>query len=420
MTAPLERGSSAELKRILVIDDETIVLKALSQTLLAEGYEVITADDPLSALELIQKTEFSVILSDQQMPRISGLEILALAKEVRPNATRILITAVLSLNTVIEAINKGEIYRFIVKPWLREELLATIKNAVQRYQLIQQNDALRREALAANTELAAKIQRVDEQNKLLENLNSALHRNLEQSVQLCLKTLETFYPVLGSRTRRALQLCKAFGESLRLSAEEKRVLEISAQLYDIGLLGTPRETIKKWQQNPDSLTEAERSLIALHPVLGQELITFVADLRHVGIVVRAHHERYDGQGYPDGLEGENIPWLGRLLAVAVAFASLPYETSVAAAEIARSAGSAFDPDAVRTLQRCLPHAALPRNQRQVTLGELLPGMVLAGGIYTASGLLLISEGQLLNEPQIEKIQNHNRVNPITQTLMVYC
>lgn len=420
MTTNKSPAENTELKKILVVDDEAIVLKALSQTLRAEGYEIVTCDDPLQALEIIQKTEFAVILSDQQMPKISGLEILSIAKEVQPNTTRILITAVLSLNTVIDAINKGEIYRFIVKPWIREELLVTIKNAVQRYHLIHQNNTLRHQAVAMNQELAEKIKRVDEQKRQLEQLNDALHKNFEQSVQLCLKTMETFYPVLGSRGRRVLEICKAVGQDLKLPPEQRRVLEISARLHDIGLIGTPRETIRKWQQYPDSLSEPERALIELHPVLGQELLTFVADLGEVGSIVRAHHERFDGGGYPDGLSGEQIPWLARLLSVAVNFAALPYEPSVASTEIARRSGSEFDPDAVRALLRCLPHADLPRNQKQVTLGELQPGMVLAHGIYTANGLLLIPEGQLLNEPQIEKIQNHNRVNPITQALMVYC
>ena len=105
-----------ELKRILVVDDETIVLISLRETLRTQGYEVFAVEDPVEALHLIQKTAFSVILSDQQMPMLTGLEFLAQAKELQPNSVRILITAVLSLSTVIDAINKGEVYRFIVKP----------------------------------------------------------------------------------------------------------------------------------------------------------------------------------------------------------------------------------------------------------------------------------------------------------------
>lgn len=142
-----------ELKNILVVDDEIIVLTALRETLRLEGYHVVATPDALQALEEIRKTRFSVILTDQQMPMLTGLEFLAQAKEVQPDATRILITAVLSLSTVIDAINKGEIYRFIVKPWLREELLVTIHNAVQRYELICGNTQLRQELQTQNVQL---------------------------------------------------------------------------------------------------------------------------------------------------------------------------------------------------------------------------------------------------------------------------
>ena len=125
--------------QILVVDDEEIVLVALRETLVRQGYRVVATSNALEATELLRQQAFAVILTDHQMPVLTGLEFLAQVKEIQPEATRILITAVLNLSTVIDAINKGEIYRFIVKPWLREELLATVKNAVQRYELIWRN-----------------------------------------------------------------------------------------------------------------------------------------------------------------------------------------------------------------------------------------------------------------------------------------
>ena len=139
----------------------------------------------------------------------------------------------------------------------------------------------------------------------------------------------------------------------------------------------------------------------------------------LGAVIRAHHERFDGTGYPDQLPGENIPWLARLLAVAVAFASSKLGREDAVEEIKMQSGSAFDPEAVRAFLKALPLAPLARQEREVMLGELRPGMVLARGIYTANGLLLAPEGQQLNVTYIEKLLNHNRIQPITQSLVVY-
>lgn len=407
------------LNHILVIDDEKIVLAALRETLRREGYEVTATTNAIEALEIIKQQPFSVFLTDQQMPGLSGLEFLSQAKLVQPDATRILITAVLNLNTVIDAINKGEIYRFIVKPWLREELLVTIKNAVHRYELICGNSVLFAKTQAANQELAAQIARVDAQKQQLDVLNQALAKNLEQSVRLCLRTMETFYPALGAQARRVHELCQAMAGGLQLSPEEKQVLEISAWLHDIGLVGTPRHLIKRWLVGTEPLSEAESTLVEHHPVLGQELVGFVQNLEGVGAVIRAHHERFDGEGYPDKLSGEQIPWLAKLLAVAVAYAAFPGGGKNAAEMVRAGSGTAFDPEAVRAFLRSLPQAVVSRRQQEVLLSELRPGMVLAKGIYTATGLLLIPEGQVLNEPYIDKLKNHNRLSPITQSLLVY-
>ncbi len=424
MTAD-DKTTEQSLHRILVVDDEEIVLVALRDTLRREGFEVVTASNAVQGLEALKKWQFSVIMTDHQMPMLTGLEFLAQVKEIQPDATRILITAVLSLNTVIDAINKGEIYRFIVKPWLREELLATVKNAVQRYELICRNAVLQAATLSMNEKLKSlnrslevQIARVETQNQQLAELNQALSQNLQRSVSLCVQIMETFYPVLGSHARRVYEISRAMGLGLSLPSDKQQVLEFGAWLHDVGLLGVPRQIIRRWHQN-ESLSEAEQALIEHHPVLGQELVGFVQPLAGVGVVIRSHHEQFDGSGYPDQLAGEAIPWLGRLLAVAVSYAESNYAGSDAVEAIKLGSGKIFDPDAVRLFLRTLPRAVVPRKEREVLLSELKPGMILAKGIYTANGLLLIPEGQELSEPYIDKLRNHNRINPISQSLLVY-
>jgi len=319
--------SENALHSILIVDDEEVVLVSLRDTLAREGYQVTTAPNAIEALAHLKEQAFSIVLTDQQMPMLTGLEFLHQVKQLQPDATRILITAVLNLSTVIDAINKGEIYRFIVKPWLREELLVTVKNAVQRYELICKNQLLQVATLGMNeklkklnAELEQQVARVAEQNTELERLNSALRHNLQHSVELCLKTMQTFYPTLGSQARRVYELCHAMAEGLQLSPQDRQTLEVSAWLHDIGLVGVPRQLIKRWEESPESLSDVEQALVQQHPVLGEELAGFAHPLTGVGAVIRAHHERFDGHGYPDRLAGDKIPWLGRLLAVAVAYA----------------------------------------------------------------------------------------------------
>lgn len=424
---PPEPNKSKPGHTILIVDDEEIVLVALRDTLVAEGYEVVASPHAVHALSVLKDREFAVVITDQQMPMVTGLEFLTQVKQTQPDATRVLITAVLNLGTVIDAINKGEIFRFIVKPWLREELLATVKNAVQRYEMIRSNARLQAETASMNTKLtqaneflAAQVATVAAQNQRLEELARALQENLRHSVELCVQTMQTFYPTLGNQARRVFELCKTMGASLELPAEMQQTLEIAAWVHDIGLVGVPRQLIRRWEDAPDSLTSAESLLVQHHPALGEELVRFANNLKDVGPTIRAHHERFDGSGYPDKLSGENIPWLARLLAVAVAYAECSLGPKEAAETISRGSGSLFDPEAVRAFLRSLPKAVVPGKQKEVLLSELQPGMVLAQGIYTANGVLLMPDGQRLTATYIDKLLNHNRINPISQSLLVYC
>jgi response regulator RpfG family c-di-GMP phosphodiesterase len=411
---------------ILVIDDDPAVLILLQDDLERAGYSTVTNTNPLNALEEIKQRNFSVIISDQRMPGLSGLNLLAQAARIQPSATRMLITGMMDIETVVDAINTGEIFRFIVKPWLREEFLAAVKNGVQRHELINHNahlqsatQSMNEQLIELNRSLEQQVKLVAQKNSQLHNLNDALEDNLVHTMELCVHTMETFYPLLGNRARRAFQFCKSMSEMLQLDDEESRVLESSALLYDIGLVGVPRQIIRQWEEEPETLGPAERALIEQHPILGQELTGFGSNLEAVGKIIRAHHENFDGSGYPDQLAGESIPWLARLLAVTAGYVSNPMTDLEAIEAVKAGAGTLYDPQAVRLFLRVLPTAVVPRKERQVLLSELRPGMVLAKGIHTFNGLLLVAEGQELNATYIEKVLNHNRIQPITDIVVVY-
>ena len=412
---------------IMVVDDETSLLTTLVLLLKRYGYEAVGFDSPIAALEELGKRKFSVVISDQCMPGLTGLELLSRARQIQPFATRILTTGVLNLDTVVAAINTGEIFRFIIKPWLHEEFLVTLQNAVQRHTLICQNAHLQNATQTMNTQLVElnrsleqQLQLTALQNSKLGELNSAQETNFRRSLELCVNTMQTFYPSLGNQATRVAELAKAMGEAAKLSPEEQRTLETAALLHDIGLVGVPRSIIRHWQENPDRLTDAERVLIEQHPILGQELAAFVSSLDQVGKIIRAHHERLDGNGYPDRLRGENIPWLARLLAVPVAFAALRTDEETALEIIKEGRDTQFDREALKIFLHAQSVALVPRREKQIVLGELRPGMVLAKGIYSPTGLLLVPEGRQLNATYIEKVLNYNRIQPLVQTLTVYC
>jgi response regulator RpfG family c-di-GMP phosphodiesterase len=350
--------ADSALHRILVVDDEEIVRVALRETLRREGYEVVTASTAVEGLEALKQRAFSVILTDHQMPVLTGLEFLARVKQIQPDAARILITAVLSLGTVIDAINKGEIYRFIVKPWLREDLLATVRNGVQRYELICSNAVLQATTLAMNEKLTALNQSLEQQiaRGAVQSARDAalaqtMRHELERLAALGGSILEAFEPSLGRQARQAATLCQAMAIAAGLTPEQCQILQLSASLYDLGLVGMSRPLVRRWQRG-DPVGEDERECIRQHPVRAQRLVDAAAFPTEVGRVIRAHHERLNGAGYPDGLVAEETPWLARLLAVAVCYAE-GGQQGVSAVDLLQSgSGTAFDPKAVDLLLRC--------------------------------------------------------------------
>jgi DNA-binding NtrC family response regulator len=162
-----DSAQTAGLPPILVVDDEPIVLTALRETLRSGKYDCVICSDARAALELIKQREFSIIISDHRMPGLSGLELMAEARRLRPEATRVLVTAVLSTDTLIQSINQGEIFRFILKPWGRDEFLATIQHALQRFEFMRQNTRLQAEAQGMERQLADYKSSLEHQTALI-------------------------------------------------------------------------------------------------------------------------------------------------------------------------------------------------------------------------------------------------------------
>jgi response regulator RpfG family c-di-GMP phosphodiesterase len=417
---------SAKSATLLIVDDEPAVLNALTFILEREGFQVVGSTSPLEALALLAERDFGVIISDQRMPEMMGLDFLVESRRLRPLASRILITAVLTLPTVVDAINKGEIFRFVAKPWLREDLVATVRNAVQRHDLVTRNHILQAETerlnaqlRGANAALEMQVDDLKQQKRHLDAANRELATSYENSLELCRRILTTYDPVLGGQTKALVDFATLMAASDEFDYSERHALRTAAWLCDLGLIGVPRELMRAFHAKPDELTDREREILHSHPVYAQTLASLVDSGTAVGEVVRAHHERYDGRGYPDGLAGKSIPWAARCLAVAVGFVESGLTKSAAIDALLAKSGTHYDPDAVQLFLKVSNLGQRSKQVREITVNELEPGMVLANGIYTPHGLLLISEGQPLSPGTLSKIQSQHQVTPISQRLLVY-
>jgi len=310
--------------RILLVDDEEGIRDSLSVYLRSAGFDVDTAEDALAARELLNHSRYDLVLSDISMPEVSGLDLLGDIKEIDPNIEVIMITAYLDISLAIQAMRRGA-YDFFTKPFNYDKILLTIERVQERRRL--QEQARRYELL--------KRQKAFEEQAILET-TLGLARAVEER--------DRFNHGHGKRTANYAQM---LGRALHFTEERLKALRYGGLLHDVGKIGIDDKILNK----PDRLDPDEFKTIQRHPEIGQYILTPISFLTDVSGMVRHHHERWDGKGYPDGLSGENIPLEARILTLADFFDSLtsarPYRSPMSVSDaidlIAKERGTQFDP-----------------------------------------------------------------------------
>src|SRR5207253_250156 len=330
-----------EIERLLVVDDEAPILHALQLTFEAAGYEVIACNDPAEALERLREKPYQVLSADYMMPGMTGAEFLAQAKSLQPETIRILLTAAHDFSAAVDAINNGEIFRILAKPWNRVELLGTVRQAFDTYALREKNRQLTAIVHSQNAELASL-------NKGLELLVEERTTNLLDGMVAVLDYRDT---ETQWHSRRVSRFTKRIAQELGVSdAHTLRTIEMGALLHDIGKIGVRDAVLLK----PGPLDSDEWIEMREHPHLGWALLQRIEFLRDASVIVLQHQERFDGKGYPAGLSGEQIVLGARLFAVADTYDAItsdrPYRKAqshdAAIAEMKRVAGTQLDPDGV--------------------------------------------------------------------------
>jgi len=417
---------TTEQTPILIIDDEEIVLLAISESLKPEGYHIVTTTKPEDGIELLKKQEFAVIISDHHMPGMTGLEFFAEANKIQPMASRILITGVLTLKVVVDAINKGEIFRFIAKPWIREELLATVKNAIHRYELMSQNSKLQSQTQSTNDQLIQENEklmlRIQElETNISRNRNSVKNAeaNLKSAMELSLRIVHQINPDIGRETQQVVQLCEAMIRTGRVPSEIVPTLRIAAYLAPMGKLSIDASQLKIFQEQPNSLSGEELEYYQNIPVYSQLHASQFENFPELSKTVRACHERIDGRGYPDGLRADKIPTAAKYLAVAVFYAESPLTTAQTLDRIRSMGGTAFDPAVVSLFADANSGLNISKKASMIALGELLPGMVVAEDLRYASGAMLLPRGSSLSNATIHLLQSSKHIQIEKSTLLIY-
>jgi response regulator RpfG family c-di-GMP phosphodiesterase len=297
---------------VLFVDDEQNILNAVKRLFMSDTIDVLTASTALEGMELMKLNTVAVIVSDNMMPEMNGIAFLEWTKTVSPDSVRILMTGYADLHSAIESINRGEVFRFVTKPWNDTELSQIVLDSIDRY-------------------------------KIVSSIKSADEAKLLSLAQ----TIELKDPYTKGHCERVAAYALMLADGMDLSDVIKKNIKYGSWLHDCGKIGVPEIILNK----PSELDDEQFATMKKHSRWGADVAKTAQLSEPVVNVALYHHERFNGEGYPVGLKGINIPLEARVVAIADAFDAMtsdrPYRKKLskeeAIAVITKSKSSSFDP-----------------------------------------------------------------------------
>ncbi len=418
---------------ILCVDDEVNILNSLRRLFHKEPFRVLTASSGKEGLAILKQTEnIGLILSDHRMPEMTGTEFLQAATAISPDSSRMIMTGYADMNTAIQAINHAKAISFQTKPWEDQELLQLVRDGVQQYRTIREARLQEEKLTKSNAVLKARIlQQTETIREHLEN-NQLLHDKnqdkCESIVFLLADLLDQRHRRLSRHSRNVAELTKSMVMLLNLSQSQREEIIHAALLHDIGLIGVADRVLLN---NMELLIGDDVAEYRDHSIRGQKLIDTFEELQGIGLHIRHHHEAFDGSGFPDGLEGEEISLGGRIIHLA-SYIDKNYTplTGVNAKyylsrKVASCLGTLFDPALGAAANHAVltalhdPSVGSPFTAEQKTaITSLQVGMVLTQNIYSTSGALVMEGGRRLTHERLNLIQQHQHLDAPTNTVWI--
>jgi putative nucleotidyltransferase with HDIG domain len=301
------------MNTVLFVDNEKSILNSIDSIFIDSDIRVLKADTAQKALDIISQESIAVIVSDNQVPGMNGNALLSRINEISPDTVRVMITGYADLQTAVDALNSGEIFRFIIKPCQNDSLIKAVQEALEQYWIIHS------------------LRSTDE-NTLL---------SLAEAVEL-----KDGYT--RGHCQRVAEYALIIASEINMSGDSVKAIRRGSWLHDCGKIGVPEDILNK--NGP--LDPEEFEIIKNHPKWGADAARKAALSRPIYNIIHFHHERYDGSGYPAGLKEDEIPFEVRIVTVADVYDALtsdrPYRDKYSidkAIDIMRiMRGTAFDPD----------------------------------------------------------------------------
>ena len=312
--------------KIIAVDDENGIIDSLSVFLERSGYSLVGVTDPVEAIERVKQEHFDLMLLDYIMTPLHGDQVVEKIRKFNRELYILLLTGHKDLAPPLQTIKRLEIQGYCEKSDKFDQLLLLIESALKSIDQM-------REIKRINDELA--------------DANQKLEKAYMESIETLRYTVEAKDPYTKGHSDRVAAYSVLIGKKMGLSEEDQRTLMIGGLFHDIGKIGVPDSILRK----PDRLTDEEYSEIKNHPSIGAHILAPATIFQEIIPIVKHHHEKYDGKGYPSQLAGEEIPLFARIAAVADTFDAMTSKRTyrdelpldVVIAEIERCKGTQFDP-----------------------------------------------------------------------------
>lgn len=402
---------------LLFVDDEPGILSALRRLFRPQGYRILIAEGGAAGLDILAKEPVDLVISDMRMPEMDGATFLKQVRQRWPKVTRILLTGYADITSTVAAINEGEIYRYIAKPWDDNEIVLIVREALERRRLEEENRRLSELTRRQNEELkelnAGLEQKVAERTAEVRAALGELKKTYLATVQVFAGLVELRAGQaggqLGGHGRRVADHARGLAKRLGLGDGDVQTVMLAGLLHDIGKIGLPDGLLGK----PfNTLTPDQRAQVMKHPTVGQNLLMSIEKLRDCALLVRHHHELYDGSGYPDHLTAMAIPIGSRILAVANDYDALqagtlvqrPLRADEALTFLIDNRGKRYDPQVVDCFAQLLAESGKKTaTELPVRALHLQPGMVLSRELNHSDGYLLLARGSALTKEIIAQL-----------------
>lgn len=409
---------------VLLVDDEESILSSLRRLLRGQPYDVKLATSGEQALAQMAEGPVDLVMSDARMPGMDGATLLAQINQHHPSTVRILLTGYADPSAIIKAVNDGHIHRYISKPWNDDEMLLTLRQALehqhsererQRLELLarRQNAQLRRLNNDLEKRVAARTAELQQTADMLDLAYEELKHSYVTGTEVFSMLANLRLPPAKQTNRQIIELVRCYCRAHALDEAISRDLAMAAALYNIGKLSWPDSMIVA---PSDQLMHSDRDRYRDYPRQSEALLMTLEPMKDAARLILHHQEHWDGSGFPDRLKGEAIPLGARLLKLAVDFVELQrglilerqMNSDEALLYLRKYAGRLYDPALLEDfVQVCASfHSDLTLVDPEVqvcTTRDLAPGMVLARNLNADNGMLLLNAGKVLSAALVEKL-----------------